>query len=64
MKNAFLIHGAYGSSHENWIPWLQAKLAEDGFAVTVPEFPTPEGQNYANWMKVVEWNDVNGRLGF
>lgn len=54
MKNIFIIHGAFGSPEENWIPWLQSELEGRGYSVTVPVFPTPEGQNYANWMRVIE----------
>lgn len=54
MKNAFIIHGAYGSPEENWLPWLKAELEEQGYKVTVPRFPTPEEQNYGNWIEVIE----------
>lgn len=54
MKNAFVIHGAFGNPKENWIPWLKAQLESREYAVSVPVFPTPEGQNYDNWMRTVE----------
>jgi len=54
MKNAFIFHGAFGSPEENWIPWLKSNLEEQGYTVTTPQFPTPEGQNYENWMQVIE----------
>ncbi|HVZ11713.1 MAG TPA: alpha/beta hydrolase [Patescibacteria group bacterium] len=52
MKNAFLIHGAYGNPQENWMPWLKAQLEADGYKVVTPTFPTPEGQNLDNWLDV------------
>lgn len=53
-KNVFIIHGAYGSSQENWLPWLRDELKGKGFQVFVPNFPTPEGQTLENWMKVFD----------
>lgn len=53
-RNAFIIHGAYGSSEENWLPWLRSELKGKGFQVFVPNFPTPEGQTLENWMKVFD----------
>ena len=52
MKNAFIIHGAWGTPEENWFPWLKKELEKIGYTVTVPQFPTPEGQNLENWLKV------------
>ncbi len=54
MKNAFIIHGAYGNPEENWITWLKQELENIGIATIVPKFPTPEGQNLENWMKAFE----------
>jgi len=54
MNNAFIIHGAYGKPNENWIPWLKQELEGNGYKVTVPAFPTPDGQNYDNWMQITE----------
>ncbi len=53
MKNAFIIHGAFGSPEENWIPWLRANLTRQGYQVTAPAFPTPEGQTYEQWTGVM-----------
>lgn len=54
MKNAFVIHGAYGYPQENWLPWLKEELEKIGISTSIPKFPTPEGQNLENWMKVFE----------
>lgn len=54
MKNAFIIHGAYGSPNENWIPWLKNRLESNGYSVIAPKFPTPENQNYECWMEVMQ----------
>lgn len=54
MTNFFIIHGAYGDPDENWFPWLKSELEEKGYAVFVPEFPTPENQTLENWLEVFE----------
>lgn len=53
MKNALLVHGAYGNTEENWIPWLKRKLEDSDFLVTVPILPTPENQNLDNWLNII-----------
>ena len=30
MKNYFIIHGSFGSSQENWFPWLEETLKRGG----------------------------------
>ena len=54
MTNIFIIHGAYGSPEENWIPWLKSELEKLGCRVFVSKFPTPENQTLENWLKVFE----------
>lgn len=54
MKNAVVVHGAYGNPEENWIPWLRHELEKKDYRVYVPQFPTPDGQNLANWFKIFE----------
>ncbi|MCK5282632.1 MAG: serine hydrolase family protein [Nanoarchaeota archaeon] len=54
MKNAFIIHGSYGSPDENWFKWLKNELEKIGFAVYLPKFPTPQNQNIENWFKVFQ----------
>ncbi|MEE9323374.1 MAG: alpha/beta hydrolase [Candidatus Aenigmarchaeota archaeon] len=48
-----IVHGAYGSPEENWIPWLKSVLESSGFEVFVPKFPTPENQSLENWMEIL-----------
>jgi predicted alpha/beta hydrolase family esterase len=54
MTNVIIIHGAYGHPEENWIPWLKIELEKLNCHVTVPRFPTPEGQTLANWLNVFD----------
>lgn len=51
-RNVFIIHGAYGSPNENWIPWLKKELKQLGKEVIVPTFPTPRGQVLERWLEV------------
>ena len=46
-----LIHGTEGSPASNWLPWLTNSLQLKGQSVSVPSFPTPEGQSQSNWLK-------------
>ncbi len=57
--HVFIIHGAFGHSQENWIPWLKRQLEGLDHQVYVPKFPTPEGQNLSNWRQVFsEYDDL------
>ena len=49
-----IVHGSYGNPMENWFPWLRDQLTHLGATVLTPSFPTPEGQNLANWLKVFD----------
>ena len=49
-----IVHGSFGNPSENWFPWLKKELEKLGCSVTVPTFPTPEGQNLISWLKVIE----------
>ena len=44
-SDIFIFHGTGGYPKENWFPWLKQQLEIKGFNVTVPQFPTPEGQS-------------------
>ena len=52
MKTAIIIHGTGGYPGENWFPWLKARMKKYGYAVVVPQFPTPENQNPEAWFAV------------
>ncbi len=54
VKTVFIFHGIWGYPEENWFPWLKKELEKLGCEVFVPQFPTPEGQTLANWVKVFE----------
>lgn len=52
MKTAFMVHGAYGNSSENWFPWLKNELKKKNYNVVTPNFPTPKDQSLSNWLHV------------
>jgi predicted alpha/beta hydrolase family esterase len=52
--NAFIFHGTGGYPEENWFPWLKSELEKIGIDTIVPHFPTPEGQSFDAWMKVLK----------
>ncbi len=54
MAHAFIIHGSFGKPTDNWFPWLKLKLEENNLTVRTPQFPTPEGQNLTNWLRIME----------
>lgn len=49
-KNAFIFHGSFGNSEDNWIPWLKTELEGLGYDVITPDLPTPQGQDLKNWL--------------
>jgi len=53
MKNYFIIHGTFGHNKENWFGWLEDKLSAEGYRVYNFNYPTPNGQNFENWAKVL-----------
>lgn len=53
-SEVFIFHGTGGHPEENWFPWLKAELEKSEAKVTVPKFPTPEGQSLDAWLKVLE----------
>lgn len=66
MKNYFLIHGSFGSSFSNWLPWLASEIentkpeSKEEPICYVPQMPCgTEYQNYNNWEKVLKsYRDV------
>lgn len=60
MANYFIIHGLYGKPFENWFPWLEQKLSEKKLRCIVPQFPTPVGQSYSNWERLLAYYDNIG----
>jgi predicted alpha/beta hydrolase family esterase len=53
MKHALIFHGTGGYPGENWFPWLKTELENREYQVAVPQFPTPEDQSLATWLKVL-----------
>jgi predicted alpha/beta hydrolase family esterase len=49
-----IVHGSYGSAGGNWFPWLALRVRELGHEAIVPQFPTPNGQNLSNWLRVFD----------
>ncbi|MBI5151319.1 MAG: alpha/beta fold hydrolase [Candidatus Pacebacteria bacterium] len=45
MKNALVLHGTSGNSHENWFPWLEKELQSRGYKVWTPDLPGAEKPN-------------------
>lgn len=54
MKNYFIIHGTFGHNRENWFGWLENTIKAKGYDVYNFNYPTPEGQTFENWSKVLE----------
>ncbi len=54
MENYFIIHGTFGHNKENWFPWLENKLKQQGKEVFNFNYPTPDGQNFESWSKVLD----------
>lgn len=58
MDKAFIFHGTGAGKYDHWFPNIAQKLEEEGVEVCRPEFPTPEGQNLQNWIRVLEEQDM------
>jgi uncharacterized protein len=52
----FIFHGTEGYPGENWFPWLKQKLEKEGYAVFVPQFPSPPivPSKIAEWFAVLK----------
>ena len=59
----FVIHGSYGHPEENWLPWLKKELEKNGAKVAIPQFPTPNGQSFEEWLPVAEAALMGGDPG-
>ena len=62
MGNYLIIHGSYGHPYKNWFPWLYEQLAKRGKQCIVPSFPTPKGQDYAVWEKLLRFYIEQGLI--
>lgn len=74
MKNFVLVHGKpteerYNNPElpkphkANWLPWLGAKLEEDGVSVAIPAMPRPFFPDYELWKKELEKQTVDTDSG-
>ncbi len=53
-KSVFIIHGSFGHPFENWFPWLHQNLQAREIPAFVPSMPTPYGQTFQNWSKIMD----------
>jgi len=54
MSTVFIIHGIYGHTKENWLPWLKKELIKKGYSVIIPQFPKTKHQHLSDWIKVLD----------
>ena len=54
ISTAFIIHGSYGSPFENWFPPTYEQLSQLGIKTFVPHFPSPQGQTFENWARILD----------
>ena len=61
MKNAIIIHGTEGYPEENWFPWLKNELEQQGYKVSVPQFPSPPviPANISEWFDVLKDYEID-----
>ena len=58
LEKAFIFHGTGAGKYDHWFPSIAQKLEQEGVEVCRPEFPTPEGQNLQNWLKVLDDQEI------
>ncbi|EGU60138.1 YdeN-like protein [Vibrio nigripulchritudo ATCC 27043] len=61
--NTFVLHGTFGSPFDNWFGWLNKQLSESGVACYNPYLPTPLGQDFDNWSRIIDSYFDAGLLG-
>ena len=54
MQNFFVIHGSYRNPYKNWLPYLKSQLGKRKLNCIVPNFPSPDKQDYESWSKILK----------
>lgn len=54
IPHVVIVHGTMGNPDGNWFPWLSKELRQLCVKVSVPRFPTPQGQNLKNWLGTLQ----------
>jgi uncharacterized protein len=62
MEQALILHGSFGSPYENWFEWLNSALQQRGVTCAVPWMPTPAGQTFENWARILDAYSAIGYL--
>jgi len=52
--SVYVLHGTFGNPYENWFGWLNSKLSEVGITCFTPHLPTPQGQTFDNWGRIID----------
>ncbi|MBQ6460977.1 alpha/beta hydrolase [Candidatus Saccharibacteria bacterium] len=59
----FIIHGSFGSSSSNWIPFLKEEIKKRRLEVYTPDFPIGVGrQSYESWSRLLKTYLDEGKL--
>lgn len=53
-ESMIVLHGSFGSPYENWFEWLAKEVSSRGVQCVVPWMPTPHGQTFNNWSRIVD----------
>lgn len=54
MRSVVILHGSFGSPYENWFGSVARELSAAGVACFVPHLPTPDGQDFVNWARILD----------